>query len=130
MSDDTLKPDDIAKGVEAVLGGLLGKAEAARKADPGYADLFAHDDVLYAVDEARRQMRRVASNLLAVLRDKHGLPTDRGRMRIAYGLPLVGLLIREQVEQAEGRSCCEDKTRVLLARMFRDGGPVEGSVTP
>lgn len=124
-TDNTEQITDTAiqSALKDVLGGMLQFAVERCRQDDGYQHLFSSfkdGGVAKAIFEAERQMSRVATDLMQVLRDASGTEIDNDLFAVIMGLPLTMRMVRNDISAREGHVCCADKTRLVLKTYFYD----------
>lgn len=104
-----------------VFSGVLADAQARRQASEGYQHLFTRmrdGGMAAALSEGERQMKEVVLNLGQVLEQQSGAPLPAPAYDLLLGLPLMQAVVRRDITQAEGTSCCAGKTRFLIRHYF------------
>lgn len=115
--------ESIKEALPQLLDALLSSAKAARLADPSYQHLFSSykdSGIAKAVFEAEKAMKKIAMDLAQVLEREADKDIDNDLFNTLLGLPLAMSLVRGEIEQTEGNSCCADKTRFLIKTFVYD----------
>lgn len=133
--DETLPLEDVdvTAALATVLDAIVKSARDRRKEQDGYKLLFASfsdGGMARAIFDAERQMSAIAMDLMQVIQDATGKKTDNELFTVMLGLPLALSLVRKDIEQSEGMSCCADKARLVLKTFFYDRLEMEVPVVP
>lgn len=107
--------------LKAVLGGILKEADESRKNSESYKNLFAlykDGGLAKAIFQAEEDMHKIVMDLAGVIKDSTGKSPDNELYDVMLALPLVFRLLRKDINNKEGMSCCADKMRHLVQNYF------------
>lgn len=112
---------EIGQALESVIGGILKKADEARKNSESYKNLFAlykDGGLAKAIFQAEEDMHKIVMDLCVVIKESTGKGPDNELYDVMLALPLIFQLLRKDINDKEGMSCCADKMRHLVQNYF------------
>lgn len=115
------KIEGLESALKEVIGGILKEAEEERRKSDGYKNLFAlykDGGLAKAVFQAEEDMSKIGMDLCLLIRNTTGKNVDNELYGVISALPLVFRLVKEDIREKEGMSCCADKMRDLVKNYF------------
>ncbi|MHB1758250.1 MAG: hypothetical protein ACYCT9_12225 [Leptospirillum sp.] len=111
----------LGSAIGTVLDGILKAADEARRNSDGYKNLFAlykDGGLAKAIFQAEEDMHKIVMDLGSVIKGSTGKSPDNELYDVMLALPLVFRLVRKDINDKEGMSCCADKMRDLIKNYF------------
>lgn len=125
--DEIISDEELRKGLEDVVGGLLASIEADRRETPEYKELaegFDDRGLAKLLDLACHRMERVVLDVMQILKDKNQVSASAEQRKALYErlylLPAVSRETRRRIEKEEGSFGVADKTYRAVYEQYKE----------